>query len=109
MLGDLQKLLDYCDDEKRHWETTGKSPEHIYCSIRRLQDWLDHPKCWVLVQVWRGLLDEDPQVFFDNGQADKACAAADDKLGIVRDEEGCYEHNENICNLYEIEIKSESV
>ena len=105
MFGDLQKLLEYCEDEKQHWEMTGKSPEHIYCSIQRLQEWLEHPKYHVLVQVWRGLLDEEPQVFFDIGQAVEACAAADATLGIVRDEEGHYEHHENICNLYELEIK----
>ena len=105
MFGDLQKLLEYCEDEKQHWEMTGKSPEHIYCSIQRLQEWLEHPKCHVLVQVWRGLLDEEPQVFVDIVQAAKACAAADATLGIVRDEEGHYEHHENICNLYELEIK----
>jgi len=105
MFGDLQKLLEYCEDEKQHWEMTGKSPEHIYCSIQRLQEWLEHPKCHVLVQVWRGLLDEEPQVFFDISQAAKACADADATLGIVRDEEGHYEHHENICNLYELEIK----
>ena len=105
MFEDLQKLLEYCEDEKQHWEMTGKSTEHIYCSIRRLQEWLEHPKCHVLVQVWRGLLDEEPQVFVDIVQAAKACAAADATLGIVRDEEGHYEHHENICNLYELEIK----
>ena len=105
MFGDLQKLLEYCEDEKQHWEMTGKSPEHIYCSIRRLQEWLEHPKCHVLVQVWRGLLDEEPRVFFDIGLAVEACADADATLGIVRDEEGHYEHHENICNMYELEIK----
>ena len=105
MFGDLQKLLEYCEDEKEHWEMIGKSTEHIYCSIQRLQEWLEHPKCHVLVQVWRGLLDEEPQVFFDIGLAAKACADADATLGIVRDEEGHYEHHENICNMYELEIK----
>jgi hypothetical protein len=105
MFGDLQKLLEYCEDEKEHWEMTGKSTEHIYCSIQRLQEWLEHPKCHVLVQVWRGLLDEEPRVFFDIGLAAKACADADATLGIVRDEDGHYEHHENICNLYELEIK----
>jgi len=69
-------------------------------TIQRLQEWL----CHVLVQVWRGLLD-DPQVFFDSEPALFARAAADAKLGIVRDEEGNYEHHENTCELYEVEIK----
>lgn len=76
---DLQKLLDYNEDE--------------------------HPKCWVLVGTYRGLVDPDPQVFFDEIQAMEARGEMDAKLGIVRDLEGRYEHPENTCELYEVEIK----
>lgn len=60
--------------------------------------------CWVLVGTYRGLVDPDPQVFFDEKPALKARSAMDQKLGIKR-KKGDYKHDENTCTLYEIEIK----
>lgn len=121
-MADMQKILDYLEDEKDHYEETGHASEaldrhdievsdeaspsdHIYCSIKRVQEWLEHPKVQVLVGLYGGIVEPDPQVFFNEDPAIQARDALDKDYGIVRDHEGHYEHPENEVLLYEVEIK----
>ena len=106
VLADLKAVLEYnMGDEQQDWELTGRDPKHIYMSLWRLNDWLDHPKVQVLVGTMGGLVEPDPEVFFEEKDALEARKELDAKLDIVRDHDGNYEHPENSCVLYEIEIK----
>lgn len=102
--GDIRRLLEYNEDEKKHWDETGNSPDHIYCSMQRILDWLDNPRCWVLVTQYGGLIEPNPKVFWEERLALQARDKADEKFGIKRDKEGNYEHYENNCDLYEIAV-----
>lgn len=61
-------------------------------------------KCYVVIGLLGGLPSDDPQVFIDKKDADAASAKIDKDLGIVRDEEGRYD-SDNDSYLYEVELK----
>ena len=107
---DLRRLLEYNADERKHWEESGEREDHIYCSMQRLAKTMDFSdaieetgKVWIVLGLMGGLPAEDPKLFFHEAEAKEASAAMDEELGIVRDENGEYE-DENDSYLYEIEI-----
>ena len=35
-------LYYFIEDERKHWEASGKPDTHIYLCLKRLDEWLDH-------------------------------------------------------------------
>lgn len=108
MKENLVRLLDYVEaDEKKHWLEAGKPKAHIYEDIRALREWLAHPVVQVVVSQYRGLFDEDPQVFWNPMDALVAEIDIADRLDIpLKDGHPDLENSDNYVNCWECEIRN---